>query len=91
VFSETNDEYFFSRLLDKKISVSRFVMSRNRGQSELAAEIHERRPVIVHPDDWQAWLAGELSFATKGMTARCVSTPVNNSWHEGAECTASAA
>jgi putative SOS response-associated peptidase YedK len=60
--------------------------------NELASEIHDRMPVIVHTEDRQAWLAGEevplVPFPTKGMSARRVSTFVNNSRHEGAECIA---
>ena len=60
--------------------------------NELAAEIHDRMPVIVHSDDRQAWLAGaEIPlepFPTTGMSARRVSTFVNNSRHEGPECVA---
>lgn len=60
--------------------------------NELAAEIHDRMPVIVHPEDRQAWLAGEeiplTPYETAGMTARRVSKVVNNSRNEGAECIA---
>lgn len=58
----------------------------------LAAEVHDRMPVIVHPEDRQAWLAGEeiplVPFPTAGMSARRVSKVVNNSRNEGAECVA---
>lgn len=57
--------------------------------NELAAEIHFRMPVIVHPEDRQAWLAGEefplVPFPTTGMTTRRVSTFADNSRNEGAQ------
>ncbi len=60
--------------------------------NELASEIHDRMPVIVHPEDRQGWLAGEEiplePFPTDGMSTRRVSTFVNNSRHEGPECVA---
>lgn len=56
----------------------------------LAAEVHDRMPVIVHPEDRQAWLAGEeiplVPFEADGMIARRVSQFVNSSRNEGAEC-----
>jgi putative SOS response-associated peptidase YedK len=43
-------------------------------------------PVIVHPEDRQAWLAGGeiplVSYPTAGMSARRVSMVVNNSRNE---------
>lgn len=60
----------------------------------LAAEVHDRMPMIVHPEDRHVWLAGEqiplVPYPTDGMTARRVSTHVNNSRHEGEECINSA-
>jgi putative SOS response-associated peptidase YedK len=60
--------------------------------NSLAAEVHDRMPVIVHPDDRQAWLSGEeiplVPCPTAGMSARRVSMVVNNSRNEGAECVA---
>jgi putative SOS response-associated peptidase YedK len=61
----------------------------------LAAEVHDRMPVIIQPEDWTAWLQGEqiplVPTSSEGMTARPVSTYVNNSRHEGPECVASCA
>ncbi|WP_254509254.1 SOS response-associated peptidase [Anatilimnocola floriformis] len=60
--------------------------------NELAAEVHDRMPVIVHAEDRQAWLAGDeiplVPYETTGMSARRVSKVVNNSRNEGAECIA---
>lgn len=43
--------------------------------NELAAEIHDRMPVIDHPEDRQAWLAGQeiplVPFPIAGMAAPC--------------------
>lgn len=60
--------------------------------NSLAAKIHGRMPVIVHPEDGQAWLAGKgiplVPYPTAGMSAPRVSKVVNNSRNEGAECVA---
>jgi putative SOS response-associated peptidase YedK len=62
--------------------------------NSLAAEVHDRMPVIVHPEDCQAWLAGEqiplVPYETTGMSARRVSTYVNSSRNEGEACINSA-
>jgi putative SOS response-associated peptidase YedK len=62
--------------------------------NELASEIHDRMPVIVDAEDRQAWLSGKeiplVPFLTKGMSARRVSTFVNNSRNEGEGCIAAA-
>lgn len=61
----------------------------------LAAEVHDRMPVIIHPDDRQAWLAGEqiplVPFPEQQMITRRVSQFVNNSRNEGAACLAAPA
>lgn len=58
----------------------------------LAAEVHDRMPVIVHPEDRQAWLAGEtiplLPYPAAGMSSRRVSQFVNNSRNESKACLA---
>ena len=61
----------------------------------LAAEIHDRMPVILHESDYGTWLDGVAEDAQEllkpyddPMTAHEVSTFVNNSRHEGPECVA---
>jgi putative SOS response-associated peptidase YedK len=64
----------------------------------LAAQVHDRMPVILHPADYEAWLQPTTEPATlkrllapfeaDAMTARPVSQYVNNARHEGAECVA---
>lgn len=58
--------------------------------NELAAQVHNRMPVILDPADYSDWLAGEelplIPFPPERMTARPVSTHVNNARNEGAEC-----
>lgn len=60
--------------------------------NSLAAEVHDRMPVIIHPADREAWLAGEQiplePFPVQGMAARRVSQFVNSSRNEGAACLA---
>jgi putative SOS response-associated peptidase YedK len=66
----------------------------------IAREIHDRMPVILDAQDYDAWLdpanddVQELQmllrpFAAERMTARPVSRYVNNARHEGPECVAS--
>jgi len=59
--------------------------------NELASQVHDRMPVILHEDDYDDWLAGEqiplLPFPDSGMTVRQVSQYVNNSRNQGPECT----
>jgi putative SOS response-associated peptidase YedK len=49
-------------------------------------------PVILHPDDYDAWLEGEqiplVSFEAERMTAKPLSTFVNNVKNQGPECIA---
>ena len=58
--------------------------------NELAAQYHDRMPVILDEPDHAAWLAGEqiplVPHSVDGMTARRVSQYVNSSRHEGKEC-----
>jgi putative SOS response-associated peptidase YedK len=61
--------------------------------------IHDRMPVILAPEDYEAWLAGERERPADvlpllaprdwpGMRVRPISTFVNNARHEGSECIA---
>lgn len=62
----------------------------------MAANFHDRMPVILDPRDYDAWLdpaaadVGDLlaPFPADRMQVRPVSTYVNNARHEGAECIA---
>jgi putative SOS response-associated peptidase YedK len=58
--------------------------------NELAAVYHDRMPVILDPEDYDAWLSGEqiplAPYPADRMTARPVSTYVNNVRHEGPQC-----
>lgn len=58
--------------------------------NELAAEVHNRMPVILDSDDYDAWLAGEqiplVPFPSDRMTVRPVSQYVNKAGNEGKEC-----
>jgi putative SOS response-associated peptidase YedK len=58
--------------------------------NELASTVHTRMPVILHPEDHDAWLACEhiplVPFPAERMTARPVSTFVNNARNEAPEC-----
>lgn len=64
--------------------------------NELAAQVHHRMPVILEPVDYDAWLHPESGdaaymlapFPADRMTARAVSTTVNNARNEGPECVA---
>jgi putative SOS response-associated peptidase YedK len=63
--------------------------------NELVAEVHDRMPVILHPDDWDAWLdegarPGELRpmlrpYPAKELRMYAVSPAVNNVRSQGAE------
>jgi putative SOS response-associated peptidase YedK len=61
--------------------------------NELASEVHNRMPVILDADDYNAWLAGEevplVPFDSGRMTARPISTTINNVKNQGAACVAS--
>ena len=58
--------------------------------NDLAARCHDRMPVILHPDDYDAWMQGEqiplVSFEADRMTARPVSIFVNNVKNQGPKC-----
>jgi putative SOS response-associated peptidase YedK len=69
--------------------------------NKLAANVHDRMPVILHPDDYDLWLdpanddRAKLEklikpFPVKPMSVRPVSTYVNNVKNQGAECVAPA-
>jgi putative SOS response-associated peptidase YedK len=63
--------------------------------NELVASVHDRMPVILHPDDWDAWLdegarAAELRpllrpYPADGLEMYAVSPAVNNVRSQGAE------
>ena len=62
--------------------------------NELARQVHDRMPVILDAADYDAWLNPEssdllASFVAERMTAKPVSTYVNNARNEGADCVAS--
>ncbi len=64
----------------------------------LMASIHDRMPVLIPPERWEAWVdpgvpspaLGELltPFPPEEMSARQVSTFVNDPKHEGEDCAA---
>ncbi|HUE72423.1 MAG TPA: SOS response-associated peptidase [Pirellulaceae bacterium] len=58
--------------------------------NELASQVHDRMPAILDSADYDAWLAGEqiplIPFPADRVTARPVSTFVNNARNEGPEC-----
>jgi putative SOS response-associated peptidase YedK len=62
--------------------------------NELAAKVHDRMPVILEPVNYDAWLDPTKTdvaymlaqFPADRMTARPVSTHVNNARNEGPEC-----
>ena len=62
--------------------------------NELARKVHDRMPVILEPSDYSVWLNPDTSdvgyllapFAADAMTAKPVSTFVNNARNEGPEC-----
>ena len=60
--------------------------------NDLAAQVHDRMPVILDPEDYDAWLACEqiplAPFPADRMSARPVSTFVNNVRNQGEECVA---
>jgi len=64
--------------------------------NELAAKVHDRMPVILDPVDYDAWLDPETKdvayllaqFPAERMTAKPVSTYVNNARNQGPECIA---
>lgn len=65
--------------------------------NELMADIHDRMPVILHPDDYATWLDPDIEDADElqgllvpapadDLTADPISTYVNNPRHESSEC-----
>jgi len=65
--------------------------------NQLAAEVHDRMPVILDPAEYDTWLnpanddrdklqALLDQFPADRVTARPVSTYVSNARHEGPEC-----
>ena len=56
----------------------------------LASEVHNRMPAILDADDYDAWLAGEeiplVPFDSERMTARPISTTINNVKNQGPQC-----
>jgi putative SOS response-associated peptidase YedK len=58
--------------------------------NELAAKVHNRMPVILDSEDYDDWLAGEqiplVPYPADRMTARPVSTTINNVRNQGREC-----
>jgi putative SOS response-associated peptidase YedK len=58
--------------------------------NELAAQVHDRMPVILDPEDYDAWLACEqiplVPFPADRMMARPVSVAVNSVKSSGSEC-----
>jgi putative SOS response-associated peptidase YedK len=60
--------------------------------NDLVFRFHDRMPVILHPDDYDPWMQGEeiplVSFEAERMTAKPVSTFVNNVKNQGPECLA---
>jgi putative SOS response-associated peptidase YedK len=63
--------------------------------NDLVARVHDRMPIILEPDDWDAWLAEETAalelrgllrpLPEQAMTLYPVSPAVNNVRSEGAE------
>jgi putative SOS response-associated peptidase YedK len=67
--------------------------------NKLASKVHDRMPVILNPDDCDLWLDPAIDdraklekrlvpAPAKGMTARPVSTVVNNARNKGEACVA---
>jgi putative SOS response-associated peptidase YedK len=60
--------------------------------NELAATFHDRMPVILDDEDYDAWMQGEqiplVAFPQDRMSARPVSTFVNSVKNQGPECIA---
>jgi putative SOS response-associated peptidase YedK len=58
--------------------------------NDLAAQVHDRMPVILDADDYNAWLRGEqiplVPFPADRMTVRPVNSIVNNARNECPEC-----
>lgn len=65
--------------------------------NEIMRPIHDRMPVILAPDDWDAWLGTEAKdagglqgllkpYPAEDMTARPVSTKVNSPRNDSVEC-----
>jgi putative SOS response-associated peptidase YedK len=67
--------------------------------NKLASKVHDRMPVILHPDDYDLWLDSANDdrakleklinpFPVKPMSVRPVSTFVNNVKNQGVQCIA---
>ncbi|HLO86843.1 MAG TPA: SOS response-associated peptidase [Nostocaceae cyanobacterium] len=67
------------------------------GANELMQPIHDRMPVILHPEDYNLWLDPQVQtpellqpllqpYPTAAMTAYPVSTWVNNARHDDSKC-----
>ena len=65
--------------------------------NDLTHDLHDRMPVILEPDDWDAWLDVTIAdtdtvqallrpYESDVMRMDPVSTHVNNARHEGPEC-----
>jgi putative SOS response-associated peptidase YedK len=58
--------------------------------NELASEVHNRMPLILDEDDYDGWLDGEeiplVPFDSERMTARPISTTINNVKNQGPQC-----
>jgi putative SOS response-associated peptidase YedK len=58
--------------------------------NELASEVHHRMPVILDEHDYDGWLAGDqiplVPFDSERMTARPISTTINNVKNQGPPC-----
>jgi len=58
--------------------------------NELASEVHNRMPVILDAEDYDGWLAGDeiplVPFDSERMTARPISTTINNVKNQGPQC-----
>ena len=57
--------------------------------NDLAAEVHDRMPVILDAEDYTGWLAGEeiplIPFPSERMSAIATSTLINNARNQGPE------
>jgi putative SOS response-associated peptidase YedK len=58
--------------------------------NDLAAQVHDRMPVILDPEDYDTWLACEqiplVPYPADRMTAKPVSVAVNSVRNSGPEC-----
>jgi len=60
--------------------------------NKLAAKVHNRMPVIIDSEDYDDWLKGEqiplVPYPPTRMTARPISTTINNVRNQGPDCVA---